>query len=66
MRFESEVRGERVEVENGSKPVSAGVSRALRFGVMLSSMEARDMRRKSEARVLAYLKLYGRYRPLTS
>jgi hypothetical protein len=60
MLFEFEVRGERVEVDEGSKPASAGVSRPLRLGVILSSMEARDMRRKSDARALAYSKLNGR------
>lgn len=41
------VRGERVEVEEGSNLSLEGVRRALRFWVMLSSMEERDMRRKS-------------------
>jgi hypothetical protein len=36
-----------VEVELGSKPAAEGVMRALRFWVMLSSMEERDTRRKS-------------------
>lgn len=39
--------GARLEVEDGSKPVEAGVWSALRFCVMLSSMEALDSRRKS-------------------
>lgn len=47
IRLELEVCREREEVEVGSKPVAAGVTRALRLGVMLSSMLARDMRRKS-------------------
>jgi hypothetical protein len=47
MRRECEVRGTRVAVEDGSKPAAAGVRSAFRLGVMLSSMEARDMRRKS-------------------
>ncbi len=37
----------RVDVELGSKPVEAGVRSALRFCVMLSSIEERDIRRKS-------------------
>jgi hypothetical protein len=37
-----------VDVEDGSKPVTAGVMSALRFCVILSSMDARDMRRKSK------------------
>jgi hypothetical protein len=47
MRRECEVRGARVAVDDGSKPAAAGVRSAFRLGVMLSSMEARDMRRKS-------------------
>jgi len=39
--------GLRVLVEEGSKPAVEGVRRALRFCVMLSSMEAREIRRKS-------------------
>jgi hypothetical protein len=39
--------GLRVLVEEGSKPAVEGVRRALRFCVMLSSMEARESRRKS-------------------
>lgn len=42
-----EGRGVRIEVEEGSNAVDEGVSSALRFCVMLSSIEARDMRRKS-------------------
>lgn len=53
IRREYEGRGLRVEVEVGSKPAVEGVKRALRFCVMLSSIEAREMRRKSfRARVL--------------
>lgn len=37
-----------MEVEDGSKPAAAGVTSAFKFWVMLSSMEARDNRRKSE------------------
>ena len=37
----------RVEVTDGSKPAEAGVTRALRFWVMESSMEPREIRRKS-------------------
>lgn len=40
----------RVAVDDGSKPADAGVTRALRLGVMLSSMAARDTRRKSGGR----------------
>lgn len=40
-------RGVRLDVELGSKPVRAGVTRALRFWVMESSIEARDSRKKS-------------------
>jgi len=47
MRRELEGLGVRIEVEEGSKPVDAGVRRALRFCVMLSSIEERDIRRKS-------------------
>lgn len=47
MRREFDGRGVRIEVEEGSKPVDAGVRRALRFCVMLSSIEERDIRRKS-------------------
>jgi len=47
MRLESGVRGLRVDVDEGSKPSVDGVRRALRFCVMLSSIEARDIRRKS-------------------
>jgi hypothetical protein len=36
-----------VEVEAGSKPAVEGVMRAFRFCVMLSSMEPREIRRKS-------------------
>jgi hypothetical protein len=61
MRREFDVRGDRVEVDDGSKPAAAGVSRALRLGVMLSSMEARDMRRKSRARELTLSELQGDY-----
>lgn len=42
-----EGRGVRIEVEDGSKPAVEGVIRALRFWVMLSSIDALDMRRKS-------------------
>jgi len=34
-------------VEEGSKPAWAGVRRALRFWIMLSSVDERDIRRKS-------------------
>lgn len=34
-------------VEEGSKPARAGVTRALRFWVMVSSMEERETLRKS-------------------
>ena len=54
-RRELDVRGDRVEVDEGSKPAAAGVIRALRFGVMLSSILARDMRRKSKAKRLVFL-----------
>jgi hypothetical protein len=40
-------RGVRVVVEDGSKPDVEGVRRALRFCVILSSIELRDIRRKS-------------------
>lgn len=40
--------GVRTEVEEGSKPWEAGVIRALRFWVMLSSIAPLDIRRKSE------------------
>lgn len=40
-------RGERVAVEVGSKPKREGVSSALTFCMMLSSMLLRDRRRKS-------------------
>jgi len=36
-----------VDVEAGSNPAAEGVIRAFRFWVMLSSMEDREMRRKS-------------------
>lgn len=42
-------RGVRWEVELGSKPLVAGVMRALRFCVMESSMALRDVRRKSRS-----------------
>ena len=42
-------RGARIDVDEGSKPVAAGVNRALRFCVIESSIEALDMRRKSAA-----------------
>jgi hypothetical protein len=42
-----EVRGTRVVVDDGSNPAAAGVRSEFRFGVMLSSMAARDTRRKS-------------------
>lgn len=56
IRLELDGRGVRVDVEVGSKPVEAGVRRALRFCVMLSSIEERDRRRKSMKR-LAYMLL---------
>lgn len=37
----------RVEVDEGSKPSVEGVTSALRFCVIISSTEARDIRRKS-------------------
>lgn len=37
----------RFDVEEGSKPAREGVMRALRFCVIESSMEDRDIRRKS-------------------
>lgn len=39
--------GARWDVDEGSKPCLAGVARALRFWVIESSIELRDMRRKS-------------------
>lgn len=47
MRRGLEDRGARREVEDGSNPSLDGVWRALRFWVMESSMEEREMRRKS-------------------
>ncbi len=41
------MRGVRIDVEEGSKPAVAGVSSALRFWVMLSSIAPRERRRKS-------------------
>ena len=37
-----------MDVDDGSKPATAGVMSALRFCVILSSMDERDMRRKSK------------------
>ncbi len=48
IRLEFVERGLRTEVEEGSKPAAAGVRRAFRFCVILSSTEARDIRKKSE------------------
>ena len=47
MRRRDGARTCREDVEEGSKPSLAGVTRALRFWVMESSMEPRDNRRKS-------------------
>jgi len=47
MRLGVWVRGRRVDVEEGSKGADEGVRRALRFCVMLSSIEERERRRKS-------------------
>lgn len=47
IRLVYEALGFRVLVEAGSKPAVEGVRSALRFCVMLSSIEARDIRRKS-------------------
>lgn len=41
-------RGFRVEVDEGSKPAVDGVRSAFKFWVMLSSMDEREIRKKSE------------------